>query len=310
MSTLASLLRCNEVVQGLTIMSSLKTSASFVMTSVTVWFIVLLLCPGQLGAQLGTTPNIKHIVLGRCYNYITLVNPAFRYDCDAIWNQFEEAVVRQSSCNVTVQDYHHMFKAMPQTWPCDRFLFWSKTRTLMHSYAAVVRHFWTLEDTLVGYMFNDLIWCGQEGNSGFDFSSCPEWSTCRNHPVYSLWRQASQNFAEMACGNITVLLNGSIVNAFNRKSMFGSVELDGLNPLRVDYVNIKVVANLDGPFIESCSQGSIVDLIEILQSRGFRWTCTDTDQMLMILQCIQSPLQPSCQTCADSLLHRRSLTFN
>lgn len=95
-----------------------------------------------------------------------------------------------------------MFYAMPQTWPCDtvsrsdvlslkfhflldgrsfelsnfmfpfcslQFLFWSKTRTLMHSYAAVVRHFWTLEDTLVGYMFNDLIWCGQEEDSGTSF---------------------------------------------------------------------------------------------------------------------------------------------
>lgn len=50
--------------------------------------------------------------------------------------------------------------------PSAQFLFWSKTRTLMHSYAAVVRHFWTLEDTLVGYMFNDLIWCGQEQDSG------------------------------------------------------------------------------------------------------------------------------------------------
>ncbi|XP_019131011.2 ADP-ribosyl cyclase/cyclic ADP-ribose hydrolase 1 [Larimichthys crocea] len=300
----------NEAVQGLTITSSPKTSAPFVMMSVTAWFIMLLLCPAQLRAQLGTTPNIKHIVVGRCYNYITLVNPNLRYDCENIWRQFEEAVVCQSSCNVTVEDYHQMFYAMPQTWPCNTFLFWSKTRTLMHSYAAAVRHFWTLEDTLVGYMFNDLIWCGQEGDSGFDFSSCPEWSACRNHPVYSLWRQASQNFAEMACGNVTVLLNGSIANAFNRKSMFGSVELDGLNPHRVDYVNIKVVTNLEGPFIESCNQGSIVDLIQILQSRGFRWTCTDNDQTLMILQCIQNPEQSACQTCASSLLHRRSLTYN
>ncbi|XP_070709329.1 ADP-ribosyl cyclase/cyclic ADP-ribose hydrolase 1-like [Pempheris klunzingeri] len=306
----ASVLRRNEPVQGLTVMSSLKTSASFVTIGVPVWFIVLLLCPRQQGAQLGTTPNIKHIVVGRCYSYITLVNPSLRHDCEEIWRQFEEAVVRQSSCNVTAEDYHQMFYAMPQSWPCDRFLFWSKTRTLMHSYAAVVRHFWTLEDTLVGYMFNDLVWCGQEEDSGFDFSSCPEWSACRNHPVYSLWRQASLNFAETACGNITVLLNGSIANAFNRKSMFGSVELDGLNPHRVDYVNIKVVTNLGGPFIESCSQGSIVDLIQILQSRGFRWTCTDNDQTLMILQCIQSPKQPSCQTCANSLSHRTGLTFD
>lgn len=96
-------------------------------------------------------------------------------------------------------------------------------------------------------------------DTDFDFNSCPAWSTCKTHPVYSLWKRASQNvslknyftpngtflfyfnmqsflwnlicknvrkgfssliciqFAEMACGNITVLLNGSIVNAFNRK---------------------------------------------------------------------------------------------
>uniref|UniRef100_A0A4W6DXS9 ADP-ribosyl cyclase/cyclic ADP-ribose hydrolase n=1 Tax=Lates calcarifer TaxID=8187 RepID=A0A4W6DXS9_LATCA len=140
----------------------------------------------QLTAQFGTTPNIKHIVVGRCYNYITLVNPSLRYDCEEIWRQFEEAVVRQSSCNVTVEDYHQMFYAMPQTCYC---IFPLSSAY----YAAVVRHFWTLEDTLVGFMFNDLIWCGQEEDSGFDFSSCPEWSACRNHPVYSLWRRASQN---------------------------------------------------------------------------------------------------------------------
>uniref|UniRef100_A0A3B3TNA6 ADP-ribosyl cyclase/cyclic ADP-ribose hydrolase n=1 Tax=Poecilia latipinna TaxID=48699 RepID=A0A3B3TNA6_9TELE len=174
-------------------------------------------------ATFGTTPNIKHIVIGRCFTYTTLVQPGL-------------------------------------------FLFWSKTRMLVHSYAAVFRHFWTLEDTLVGFLFNDLIWC-------FDFNSCPAWSTCRTHPVYSLWKRASQNFAEMACGNITVLLNGSITNAFNRK-MFGSVELDSLNPQRVNYVNIKVVTNPEGPH-ESCGRGSIVELIQILWSRGFRWTCTN-----------------------------------
>uniref|UniRef100_A0A3Q3VT85 ADP-ribosyl cyclase/cyclic ADP-ribose hydrolase n=1 Tax=Mola mola TaxID=94237 RepID=A0A3Q3VT85_MOLML len=236
-------------------------------------FIMLLHCPGRPHAELGTTPNIKHIVVGRCYNYITLINPGLRCDCENIWKQFEGAVVRQSPCNVTVKDYHLMFYAMAQTWPppCNRFLFWSKTRTLVHSYVAALRHFWTLEDTMAGYIFNDLMWC-------FDFGSCPEWSACKHHPVYSLWQQASQNFAEMACGNITVLLNGSIANAFNRKSMFGSVELDSLNPCNVDYVNIKVVTNLEGPLIESCNQGSVVDLIHILQIRGFRWTCTDNDQ--------------------------------
>nr|XP_061821206.1 ADP-ribosyl cyclase/cyclic ADP-ribose hydrolase 1-like isoform X2 [Nerophis lumbriciformis] len=186
------------------------------MISMTARLLVLSMCLGPLLAHFGTTPNIKHIVIGRCFNYITLVNPSVRYDCEEIWQQFEEAVVQQASCGVAVEDYRHMFQAMPQTWACDRFLFWSKTRALIHDYAAVVRRFWTLEDTLVGYMFNDLIWCGQQEDSDFDFGSCPQWSACLDHPVHSLWRQASKDFAETACGNITVLLNGSIDDAFNK----------------------------------------------------------------------------------------------
>ncbi|XP_066502839.1 ADP-ribosyl cyclase/cyclic ADP-ribose hydrolase 1-like [Hoplias malabaricus] len=255
----------------------------------------------------GTTPNLKQIVTGRCYEYITLIQPGFSYDCEEIWREFEEAVVRRRPCSVRVKDYQRMFWATLQTLPCDRLLFWSKTRELMHSYAAVTGSFWTLEDTLVGFMFNDLIWCGQqERERGFDFQSCPEWSACVTHPVYSLWKRASQNFAAAACGNITVLLNGSIENAFNRKSMFGSVELDNLNPRMVSYVHIKVIPNLEGPVVESCSKGSILELINVLHSRGFRLSCTDRDIALMILQCMKNPRQSSCQTCSNSLIYKNS----
>lgn len=33
------------------------------------------------------------------------------------------------------------------------------------------------------------------------------------------------------------------------RSMFGSVELDSLDPCRVDHVNIKVVTDQEGPFM-------------------------------------------------------------
>ncbi|XP_008394776.1 ADP-ribosyl cyclase/cyclic ADP-ribose hydrolase 1-like isoform X2 [Poecilia reticulata] len=278
-------------------MPSVTSACSVIFT---IWIIVPQLCLCPVQATFGTTPNIKHIVIGRCFTYTTLIQPGLRYDCEEIWRQFEKAVVQQASCNVTEEHYFEMFSMMPQVWPCDRFLFWSKTRMLVHSYAAVFRHFWTLEDTLVGFLFNDLIWCGQEEDSA--------WSTCRTHPVYSLWKRASQNFAEMACGNITVLLNGSITDAFNRKSMFGSVELDSLNPQRVNYVNIKVVTNPEGPHIGSCGRGSIVELIHILRSRGFRWTCTNSDLTLVMLQCIQDLNQPSCQMLPSSMLQQKDQT--
>ncbi|XP_076868728.1 ADP-ribosyl cyclase/cyclic ADP-ribose hydrolase 1 isoform X2 [Brachyhypopomus gauderio] len=268
--------------------------------------LIVLFLIGQVNSGPGTTPNLKQIVLGRCYNYITLVNPSPRYNCEEIWQKFEDAVVRRTPCNVRVKDYHGMFQVATQVIPCDKMLLWSKTRGFMHNYAAVSGQFWTLEDTLVGFMFNDLIWCGQqERDRGFDFQSCPDWSSCVTHPVYSLWKRASQNFAASACGNITVLLNGSAKNAFSRTSMFGSVELENLNPRMVSHIHIKVVPNLEGPLTESCSKGSILELTNILQSRGFHWSCTDSDAMLMILQCTKNPGQPTCRACSNSLLPRQ-----
>ena len=40
--------------------------------------VIVLFLLGELNAELGTTPNLKHIVIGRCYNYITLISPSSR----------------------------------------------------------------------------------------------------------------------------------------------------------------------------------------------------------------------------------------
>lgn len=157
-------------------------------------------------------------------------------------------------------------------------------------------------------LFFFLIW-----HTGFDFSSCPGWATCPHHPVYSLWRQASQNvsakcwqLAQLSCSSFITCFPNPEWNSglvifftpslqkwravtslyywmdlfptpstgkgktyynkhrshfnfvcwiyinmmlFSPYSMFGRVELDSLNPCRVDYVNIKVVTNLEGPFM-------------------------------------------------------------
>lgn len=47
-----------------------------------------------------------------------------------------------------------------------KFLFWSKTRRVVQSYATALGGLWTLEDSVAGYMFNDLIWCRQEEDAG------------------------------------------------------------------------------------------------------------------------------------------------
>lgn len=46
----------------------------------------------------------------------------------------------------------------------------------MQSYAAALGGLWTLEDSVAGYMFNDLIWCRQEEEDG----TSPHFSLCRS----------------------------------------------------------------------------------------------------------------------------------
>lgn len=44
---------------------------------------MLSLCAGEPGAGFGTTPDIKEIAMGRCYDYITRVHPGLRYQARA-----------------------------------------------------------------------------------------------------------------------------------------------------------------------------------------------------------------------------------
>lgn len=45
-------------------------------------------------------------------------------------------------------------------------LFWSKTNDLAHRYTKSSHGFLTLEDTLLGYMFDGVSWCGDPSVPG------------------------------------------------------------------------------------------------------------------------------------------------
>lgn len=45
-------------------------------------------------------------------------------------------------------------------------LFWSKTNDLVHRYTKSNQNFLTLEDTLLGYMADNISWCGDPSTPG------------------------------------------------------------------------------------------------------------------------------------------------
>lgn len=246
----------------------------------------------------GTTLHFREIVLGRCYTYTQLMKPELRVkDCQKIVGAFMGAVLSKDPCGFTEGDYQPLIKLTNQTVPCDKTLFWSKSRELAHQYTKVQQEMFTLEDTLLGYMADGLKWCGDAGSSEMNYQSCPDWrGDCANNTMSVFWDTVSKWFAENACGVVQVLLNGSFSNAFNKNSTFGRVEIYNLHPDKVSTLQAWVMHNIEDVHSDSCSASSINDLKSISSNRNITFTCQSNYRPIKFLQCVKNPEHSSCNS--------------
>ncbi|XP_069488034.1 ADP-ribosyl cyclase/cyclic ADP-ribose hydrolase 1-like isoform X2 [Ambystoma mexicanum] len=246
----------------------------------------------------GTTADLYEIILGRCDDYVMFVNPGVRNkDCRKLYQLFKASVMKRNQCNITTVDYEELFQFSSSPIPCNQSLLWSKTSDLAHLYAKSVPNILTLEDTLLGYVANRLSWCGHSSNSGWNYKSCPARYECDNNPVSAFWRTASAHFAKQACGVVHVMLNGSIpAGAIKPDSIFSSVEVPSLDPVRISEVRIWVMDNIDGPDRNSCSSKNQTDLEAKLLERNISSICVDNYWPVHILQCVRTPNESACKS--------------
>uniref|UniRef100_K7G0E9 ADP-ribosyl cyclase/cyclic ADP-ribose hydrolase 1 n=2 Tax=Pelodiscus sinensis TaxID=13735 RepID=K7G0E9_PELSI len=250
----------------------------------------------------GTTKNLQEVILGRCYNYITTVNPELRdKDCQKIWETMKNAFVYKNPCNITTEDYQPLLDLASHPVPCNKSLFWSKTNDLVHRYTKANHNLFTLEDTLLGYMTDGVSWCGSPSRPGINYESCPKWSECESNPSTVYWKMASKMFAEAACGVVQVMLNGSVDDAFRSSSIFGSVEIFNLDPDKVSAVQIWLMHNIGGPHRESCVGHSITKLTSILEERNLSVSCEDNYRPVQLLQCTSDPDHADCRLCTSNV---------
>lgn len=245
----------------------------------------------------GSTPHFSEIVLGRCYTYTQLLRPELRHtDCGQIEKAFMNAFLSKDPCHSSEQDYQLLLKLTNQTTPCHTTVFWSKSNQLAHLYTRVQQDMFTLEDTLIGYIADGLNWCGDAGSYEMNYQSCPHWrKDCINNPISVFWDTVSKRFAENACGEVQVVLNGSISNTFDKNSTFGRVEIPNLHPGKVSILKAWVMHDIGGVHsYHSCSSPIIDDLKFILSKRNILFTCQDDYRPLKFLQCVKSPEHPSC----------------
>nr|KAF6391385.1 hypothetical protein mPipKuh1_001578 [Pipistrellus kuhlii] len=88
---------------------------------------VLLLAPCWAGAQCtrwsgkGTTPHLRSIFLGRCGEYIDLLQPQLRdKNCTAMWEAFQLALTKDP-CSVLPSDYDRFIDLARHPIPRDKW---------------------------------------------------------------------------------------------------------------------------------------------------------------------------------------------
>ncbi|XP_048704786.1 ADP-ribosyl cyclase/cyclic ADP-ribose hydrolase 2 isoform X2 [Caretta caretta] len=213
----------------------------------------------------GTTPNLESIVIGRCYEYIRIVNPSVgEKNCTKIWEAFKKAFMNKDPCNILPSDYELFINLSLHTIPPNKSLFWENNHLLVTSYSDRTRRYMPLCDTLIGSFGDFLNWCGQANDTGFNYDSCPTTEECENNAVETFWKIASITYAKQSSGAIYVMLNGSAIG--------------GAYPVKGD----------------SCGRGSVQILEERLKTMGYDITCVDNYKSVLLLKCLDYLNHPDC----------------
>lgn len=257
-----------------------------IILSVVSLLLLLIIVAVVLGLSLRqNTYKLKPTFIARCQEFKG-------YDCEKMWDVFEQAYVGRDPCDVPMEAYDPFIAAAPLKPACNRMMFWSKTKDLVHDFTEKRDCYVTVEDSLLGSVLDGLTWCGKEGSRETFTTGCPGWTDCVNNTVRSFWNRVSTAFADAACGDVTAMLNGSIVTPFHPASIFASIEVKRFNYPRVKSLNVVLVTQ--NKTVTNCTNASLKDLQKELD-QGITYNCEEVTET-QIQDCSSHPEKP-CGAC-------------
>ncbi|XP_032359706.1 ADP-ribosyl cyclase/cyclic ADP-ribose hydrolase 1 [Etheostoma spectabile] len=246
----------------------------------------LLLIVGAVVLALTLRPDtLKATFLTRCKEFKG-------YDCEKLWGAFEQAYVGRDPCKVSREAYDPFIAAADFKPACNRLMFWSKTKDVVHDFTKKRDCYLTVEDTVLGSVLNGLTWCGKEGSNETFTTNCPGWRDCENNTVGSFWNRVSTAFADAACGDVTAMLNGNIATPFSPTSIFASNEVKRFDSSRVKSLNVVLVTEKSA--VTNCTNTSLKDLQKELK-QGIKYNCKEVTEA-QIQECSSHPEIP-CEAC-------------
>ncbi|CAG5120892.1 unnamed protein product [Candidula unifasciata] len=252
-------------------------------------------------SQGGATQQIEAIVKGRCFAYRFVRPPGLLpipdVDCDELWANFSSAWTYRESCGQNRSSYENLIHPLNQPLPPNKSLFWEETKDFTHRLANDGKRYVPIESTLIGYVADDLTWCGQTSAPGINFTYCPPYHSCSNEVMFDFWVAASKWFASHAQGEVRVVLNGSLPAgvAYGRNSVFASVELANLRSGIVTKLTALLVHDLDKPKMETCGSQSLLDLKADVLAKNIAFDCLENPPEVKYLLCADLPESPECK---------------
>uniref|UniRef100_A0A3Q1FB70 ADP-ribosyl cyclase/cyclic ADP-ribose hydrolase n=1 Tax=Acanthochromis polyacanthus TaxID=80966 RepID=A0A3Q1FB70_9TELE len=213
----------------------------------------------------------------------------FRNNCQKIWETFQQAYVNRDPCKVPMEAYDPLVTAAPFKPTCNRVMFWSKTKVVVHEFTEKTDCFVTLEDTLLGYVLDGLTWCGKEGSSETFTTDCPVWTDCENNTVSSFWKRVSAA-VRARCGTMISCNCFKLYFFILAVSIFGSIEVKGLNATRVNSLTVVLVTEEEN--VTNCTDASLKVLQKELPA-GINYGCEEVSQLQ---ECGSDPQRP-CGSC-------------
>nr|KAF6391386.1 bone marrow stromal cell antigen 1 [Pipistrellus kuhlii] len=157
-----------------------------------------------------------------------------------------------------------------------------------------------LGDALLGKVVDFMSWCRQENGSGLDYQSCPVLEDCETNAMDSFWRRASTQYAKETSGVIHVMLNGSEPKgAYPTKGFLANYEIPNLQKDKVTRVEIWVMHDIGGPYLESCGEGTVKIMEDKLKEMGLQYSCTNDYLPVKLFMCVDHTTHPDCDFTSD-----------
>ncbi|XP_065670186.1 ADP-ribosyl cyclase/cyclic ADP-ribose hydrolase isoform X4 [Hydra vulgaris] len=248
----------------------------------------------------GTTQNLKEIFIGRCWHYQVLAKEnkidelKTIVNCTKLWNEFYASFAFKNPCDVTKNSYKPFFEMLENPKKIRNAMFWSGSSTLVHQFTFINDQHIVLEETMTGYLMNELTWCGSPTTpDGLNYTKCNAKNNVCN-AMYPAWFIASKKFAERAAGISHVLLNGSRPDnnpAYLKGSFFRSVEVPYL---KIDKLIALVATNIGTNKREYCGSPSLRELEKDAAALNINFECVDQPLLVLRIYCLKIPQAPEC----------------